>query len=70
VSLVEVSRDMRLWRVYRYMSPQAAIGLCREVDGHRANECWRRIDMSYHPEDGRMMVEDYYPYSAIGERRG
>ncbi|HEX6049130.1 MAG TPA: serine protease [Gemmatimonadaceae bacterium] len=68
VSLVEVSRDMRAWRVYRYMSPQAAMGFCKEVDGQRPDRCWRRINMTYDPTNRRMMVEDYYPYSVVRQR--
>ena len=68
ISLVEVSRDMRAWRVYRYMSPQAAMGFCKEVDGQRPDRCWRRINMTYDPTNRRMMVEDYYPYSVVRQR--
>lgn len=63
--LVEVSSDMRSWRVYRHMSPQSGMGLCREEDGWRPDHCWRRIQMTYHPEGRRMEVEGHYTYDVV-----
>jgi hypothetical protein len=70
-TVVEISRDMRLWRVYRFMSPAAAMGLCREdTGGFRRDDCWRRISMTYDPGQQRMMVEDFYPYRASRQPPG
>lgn len=66
ISLIEVSRDRRSWQVYRFMSPEAGMGLCEsDAKGYRPDRCWRRISMSYLPEKNLMMVEDYYPF-AVG----
>lgn len=56
--LVEVSSDMQIWHVYRYMQPGAGMGHCQ--DGRR--DCWRRVSMTYYPKKTQMMVKDYYPY--------
>jgi hypothetical protein len=61
--IVELSADGRLWRVYRYMGEQVAMGVCqKEPDGSVPRECWRRISMTYLPDKKQMMVENYYPY--------
>ena len=66
--VVEVSADALRWNVYRYMNPGAGMGHCKEsADGYQPDECWRRISMTYQPEQDRMMVVDYYPYQVSHE---
>jgi hypothetical protein len=63
LAVVEVSRDARAWRVYRYMSPGAGMGLCQsDGKGPAPDRCWRRLSMTYEPDKRQMMVEDHYPY--------
>jgi len=65
--IVEVSRDAQLWRIYRYMSPEAGMGICKQGQnetGAPPNECWRRVSMRYDAARGVMLLENYYEYAA------
>jgi hypothetical protein len=58
--LVEVSKDASSWTVFRMMSPEAGMGLCKkDQDGFQPQECWRRIPLQRIAGTDEMRFQDW-----------
>ena len=64
--LLEISADLTHWYLYKFMDPAAGMGHCKaDTGGHVPEDCWRRWEMNYLPEQSIVKVNDYYGYEAL-----
>ena len=60
--LVEVARDGSTWTVYRYMPPEAGMGLCKRDEPNdtvRSDYCWRGIALQRVAGTNQMRAGDW-----------
>jgi hypothetical protein len=58
--LVEVSKDASSWTIFRMMSPESGMGLCKkDDDSFQPQECWRRVPLQRVVGTDEMRFEDW-----------
>jgi Caspase domain len=59
-ALIETSKDGSSWAVYRFMEPEAGMGLCKKTsDGVKLDNCWRRISLQRSAGTDEMKFNDW-----------